>query len=79
MLVKIRFSEGLSEFTAEDKSKVIGLKLEKEINDNGFKYRLITDNVTQIFTSITSLGYKNKLILSSNKEEGKFCIMELSK
>lgn len=78
MLAKIRFSEGLLDFTVEEKSKLIGLKLEKESDDGNIKYRLTTDNITQVFTSITSLGYRNKLILSSDKE-GKFCIMELSK
>lgn len=77
MLVKIRFSEGLSDFTDTEKTALRNLNLEKENDSDLIKYRFKTDDITQVFTIISSLGYKNKLILG--KREEKFCIMELSK
>lgn len=79
MLIKIRFSEGISDFTYKEKTALSGLKLEKTDSDSLLKYKFETDNVSEVFSMITSLGYRNKLILGSSKSEGKFCIMELSK
>lgn len=79
MLIKIKFSEELKDFTQEEKLKIVGLKLERVTNNRTIKYKVNTEDITQVFTALTSLGYRNKLILSSNKEDGKFCIMELSK
>ena len=79
MLVKIRFSEGLSDFTDTEKTALRNLNLEKENDSDLIKYRFKTDDITQVFTIISSLGYKNKLILGKSKREEKFCIMELSK
>ena len=78
MLIKIKFSEGLSDFSYNEKTALLGLKLERTDSEI-FKYTFETDNVTEAFSSITSLGYKNKLMLGNDKVKGKFCIMELSK
>ena len=80
MIVKIKFSkEYPSDFSDEEKLALIKFNLERvESEGTLIEYRVILDNISKLFSKITSLGFRNKLVLGVN-EEGKTCQMILSK
>ena len=80
MIIKIKFSkEYPSDFSDEEKLALMKFDLERvESEGTLIEYRVILDNISNLFSKLTSLGFRNKLVLGVS-EEGKTCQMILSK
>ena len=80
MIIKIKFSkEYPSDFSDDEKLALMKFDLERvESEGTLIEYRVILDNISNLFSKLTSLGFRNKLVLGVS-EEGKTCQMILSK
>lgn len=78
MTVKIIFAKQGKDFTKTELEYLKKYKLNKIEVEDKIQYTTEVVDISELFSSITRFGYKNKLIL--NQEDGKkLCIMEISK
>ena len=78
MIVKVIFAKSGKDFTKTELEYLKDYKLSKVQSEDNVQYTTEVSNISELFSSITRFGYKNKLIL--NEEDGKkICIMEIYK